>query len=331
MMKRELDLPVYEEIADWETMPVGRKQRDVAGVGVDSGDRVYLFTRSDPPVVIYDRDGRFIAAWGEGLFTARAHGITIGPDDSVYCVDDADQTVRKLRPDGTLLMTLGIRGVPSDTGYRESEGLTSIVRGGGPFNRPTNVAVAPNGELFVSDGYGNSRVHRFSADGRLIQSWGQPGIGPGQFNLPHGLSVTSDGRVLVADRENDRIQVFTPNGEYIEEWTDIQRPTTLYIDREGLIYVSELPWYAGQRSFTHGIIEQERPGRISILRSDGSVLARWGGTERCAPGSFCAPHGICVDSSGDIYLAEVTYSFASRVCHVSSRCHTLRKFVRKRL
>ena len=319
----------YELAEGWEQLPEGWTHRDVAGVAVDSKDRVYLITRSEHPVIVFERDGRFVQSWGEGLFTMRTHGITIGPDDSVYCTDDGDHTVRKFTPDGELLMTLGTPGQPSDTGYTGT--VDSIQRSGPPFNRPTNLSVAPNGDLYISDGYGNARVHRYSAGGELLQSWGEPGGGPGQFRTPHGIWVLADGRVLVADRENDRIQVFSPTGEYLTEWTDIQRPTQLFSGRDGLIYVSELWWREGQKSYRHGTIEQERPPRVSILDDQGKVVARWGGgPDRCAPGDFCAPHGIYVDSRGDVYVAEVTYTFAGRQGIVPEDCHTLQKFVRVR-
>jgi hypothetical protein len=317
----------YTVVEGWEQLPHGFTHRDVCGVAVDSRDRVYVLTRDDPRVIVYESDGRFVKSWGETVFTNRTHGITVGPDDFVYCVDDGDHTVRKFTPDGELLMTIGTPGVPSDTGY-DGRNLDTILRGGPPFNRPTNLAVAPHGELYVTDGYGNARVHRFSADGELLQSWGQPGTDPGRFNLPHGVWIATDGRVLVADRENDRIQIFSPDGEFIEQWTDVQRPTGIYIDRAGLVYVSELWWRPGQRSYVHGAIEDDRPGRVSIFDLSGKLLKRWGGPDRCAPGNFCAPHDICADSHGNVYVAEVTYTFAAKAGLVPPDCHTLQKFAR---
>ncbi|MFQ5841463.1 MAG: hypothetical protein ACE5I8_03410, partial [Thermodesulfobacteriota bacterium] len=219
----------YEVIEGWEQLPAGYVHRDVDGVAVDSRDRLYLITRGDARVIVYERDGTFVMSWGEDIFTPRTHGITVGPDDSVYTVDDGDHAVRKFTQDGKEIMVIGTPGVPSDTGYDKKKGLASITHGGPPFNRPTNVAIASNGELYVCDGYGNARVHRFTADGTLVQSWGEPGTGPGQFNLPHGICIAADGRVLVADRENDRIQLFGPDGEYLDQWTHLQRPTDIFI------------------------------------------------------------------------------------------------------
>lgn len=318
----------YQVIEGWEQLPRGYNHRDVSGVAVDSHDRVYIITRDEARVIVYEPDGRFVTSWGEDTFTPRTHGITIGPDDSVYCVDDGDHTVRKFTTEGKLLMTLGRPGVASDTGY-DGSSLDSILRAGPPFNRPTNLAVAPSGDLYVTDGYGNARVHRFSADGELIQSWGQPGTEPVHFNLPHGIWIAADGRVLVADRENDRIQIFSPEGEFLDQWTDVQRPTGIYIDRDGLVYVSELWWRPGQRSYTHGVMSGDQAGRVSVFDLDGKVLSRWGSTDRTAPGNFCAPHDICADSQGNLYVAEVTYTFTVKPGVVPSDAHTFQKFARK--
>ncbi|MHB8992836.1 MAG: peptidyl-alpha-hydroxyglycine alpha-amidating lyase family protein, partial [Chloroflexota bacterium] len=244
----------YTLVESWERLPAGFKHLDCVGAGIDADDRVYVITRMDARVIVYEPDGTFVTAWGEGIFTPRTHCIKFGPDGAVYAADDGNHTIRKFSPDGKLLMTLGTPGVASDTGYNPKAGssydkLASITHGGPPFNRPTGVAIASNGDIYVCDGYGNARVHRFSADGTLIQSWGGPGTGPGQFNLPHDIWVMPDGRVMVADRENDRIQFFSPTGEFLDQWTHVQRPTGLAMDREGLIYVSELWWRVGQKSF----------------------------------------------------------------------------------
>jgi len=263
---------VYEVAEGWGALPQGWAFGQVAGVAIDSKDRVYVFNRSSHPVMVFDRNGDFLKSWGEGVFSSRTHGIYIDEHDNVFCSDDGDHTVRKLTLDGKLLMTLG---TPNKVG---EEGV--------PFNRPTYAVVAPSGEIFVSDGYGNSRVHKFSHDGGLLKSWGTKGEGPGQFNIPHGVWVM-DGKVYVADRQNHRIQIFTMDGEYITEWKDFQQPCTIYVDKKGLMYVPEL------RS------------RMSILNKNGELLARWGGEKSREPGQFIAPHGAWVDSHGDLYVGEV--------------------------
>jgi hypothetical protein len=312
------NLPDFDLVGEWEQLPPGYPHRDVTAVAVDSHDHVYLFTRFDSRVLVYEPDGRFIRAWGHDIFHT-AHGLTIGPDDRVFCVDAGDHSVRVFTLEGEPLMTIGIPGVESDTGYDWAPGkpvdvhpVECVLHGAGPFNRCTNLAVAPTGELFVSDGYGNCRVHRFSAQGDLIASWGEVGSGPGEFRLPHGILVDHQGRVLVADRENDRIQLFDYDGNFLDQWTDIQRPCDMAIDAEGRIYVAELWRPKGKKSFVHGVAETDQPGRVSILSPDGRPLARWTGRpdDRAAPGSFVAPHGITVDSRGAVYVAEVVYSFA---------------------
>jgi len=319
----------YSAVEGWEQLPPGYAHRDVAGVAVDGEDRVYLICRGDHPVMVYDRNGNFLRSWGEGEFTYRTHGISVGPNGTLFCTDDGNHTVRQFTPQGRLLMTLGVMNTPSDTGY-DGKNLDSIKRGAGPFNRPTNIAVGPKGDLYVSDGYGNARVHRFSPAGQLKRSWGAPGRGPGEFHLPHGIAVASDGRVFVCDRESDRIQIFSPDGEYLEEWTDTQRPTHLVFDAQGRAYVTELWWHEGDKSYTHGPIKQARHARVSIFDTDGTLLARWGTPEATAPGSFAAPHGLALDSRGDLYVSEVTWTFAVSRGRAPADCHTFQKFALKR-
>jgi DNA-binding beta-propeller fold protein YncE len=315
----------YTVVEGWEQLPKGYTHRDVAGVAVDGEDRVFLICRGDHPIIMYDRTGHFLGSWGEGEFTYRTHGITIGPDGTVWCTDDGNHTVRQFTPNGKLLTTLGTMNTPSDTGYDGKDSI-NIPRPGGPFNRPTNLAIGPRGDLYVSDGYGNCRVHRFSSTGALKQSWGVAGKGPGQFHLPHGIAVSADGRVFVCDRENDRIQIFSPDGDYLGEWTDTQRPTHIVFDGAGWAYVSELWWHTGQTSQRHGPITEGRYGRVSVFDTTGGVVARWGSPEQAAPGSFAAPHGIGVDSKGDIYVSEVTWTFAVSRGLAPADCHTFQKF-----
>jgi len=318
----------FELVPDWEQLPEGWSHGDVAGVACDSQDRVYVFNRSEHPVIVYDRDGRFLSSWGEGVFP-RPHGITIR-DDIAYCADDTDHTVRALTLDGTLLWTLGTLNQPSDTGY-SPEGranLRSIRRGAGPFNRPTRLAVAPDGTFYVSDGYGNARIHHFSASGELLQSWGEPGTEPGQFNLPHSVWVHTDSRVFVCDRENDRVQIFSPDGELLEIWTGLARPGDLLIDGADNVFVGEMAWNLAE---THmdGRPYTEPARHMSVRDLSGRLITRWGGDDPCAPGSFASPHGIGLDSQGNLYVGEVTHTALSRHNQWTPACHSIQKFARK--
>jgi len=277
-------------------------------------------------IFVYEKDGTFVRTWGEGLFSDRLHGLTVHPDGTLFVVDDEGQAVRHFTTGGHELAPIGPVGKASDTGYNGTD-LATIARSAGPYNRPTNIVVAPNGELFVSDGYGNARVHRFSPDGRLIASWGEPGIGPGQFKISHGIAVLRDGRVLVCDRENDRIQVFTPDGGYLTEWP-AQRPTQVVLGPDGLLYLTELWWVKGQKTPRGEEIAQDRYGRVSVLDADGKLVARYGGGAPNTPGNFTAPHGIAVDSRGDVYVAEVTYFFGVQRGLVPDGTPTLQKLAR---
>lgn len=273
----------YELVEGWGQLPQGWKWGQVGDVAVDSRDMVHVFTRTDQPYMVFDKDGKLVHHWGRGIFED-AHGICIGPDDMVYVVDRVPQLVLKFTNDGRHLFTLGQRGKPSDTGYTDEN--RKVLRAAGPFHHPTNVGLSPNGEFYVSDGYRNCRVHKYAADGTLLFSWGEPGEGPGQFNLVHSV-WEHKGKVYVADRQNHRIQIFTPDGKYLDQWTGFSQPCKVFIDKDDIVYVAELG------------------SRISILDLEGNVLARWGGEKSHDPGSFVAPHGCWVDSEGSLYVSEV--------------------------
>jgi len=265
----------YELNESWAKLPTGWTWGQVSAVATDSQDRVYAFQRKDPPVVVFDRDGNYLTSWGHSAIKD-PHGIAIF-DDVIYVTDRDDHVALKFTLDGKPLMVLGTRGKPSDTGATKDIELPP--RSAGPFNKPTEMVPSPSGDLYVSDGYRNSRVHRFSKDGSLISSWGNPGKeAPGEFHLPHSLWVGPDGTVYVCDRENSRVQVFTAEGKFVSQWRDIKKPTDIWFNTQQVAYVSE-----------------QRPS-ISILERTGKVLARFD-----TPGSG---HGLWVDSHGDIYLAE---------------------------
>ena len=201
---------VYEYRPDWARLPASLSIRGVSGVAVDSHDRVYVFQRQGPPVLVFDREGHFLAPWQrpDGV-PADAHHIHVGPDDSVYLVDRDAHQVLKYTSDGELLASMGARDRAS---------LQA------PFNHPADICVAPSGELFVADGYGNSSVHRFAPGGDYITSFGSPGNGPGEFLVPHAVRVSNDGRVYVADRENNRVQVFTTGRRVLDSMDRLQVP-----------------------------------------------------------------------------------------------------------
>ena len=267
----------YRLIKDWGTLPQGEAFGMVSAVATDSQDRVYVFQRKDPPVVVFDRDGNYLDSWGTRAI-ADPHGIYIA-DDVVYITDREDEVAVKFSLDGKPLQVLGERGVHSDTGCENPGDL--VPRAAGPFNYPTEMVPSPWGDLYVTDGYRNSRVHRFSADGGLISSWGEPGKdGPNEFHLPHSILV-HDSRVYVCDRENSRVQIFSAEGQFIGMWTDMNRPQDICIDKEGVFYTCERVGDDGSSP------------QVSVLDGDGKVLARW----HCR-----GAHGLWVDSHGDIYL-----------------------------
>ncbi len=281
----------YEAVNGWAKVPPGMEWREVGSVAVDSQDNVYVFNRGPHPMLVFDREGNFLRTWGEGTFT-RAHGTHYAPDDTLYLTDDGDHTVRKCTLDGKVLMTLGIPGKPSP--YMGQE----------PFHRCTHTALSPEGDLYVSDGYGNARIHKYSPDGKLILSWGGPGSLPGEFNIPHNICCDADGWVYVADRESHRIQVFDGKGNYETQWNNLHRPSGIYMPpgKCTICYVGE----AGPTMAVNRDVPNLGP-RVSIVDNKGNLLSRIGDYNGAGnePGQFISPHGITVDSRGDVYVGEV--------------------------
>lgn len=300
----------YELVENWAKLPEGGTFRDVCGMSIDPQKRIYVLNRSEHPVMVFDLEGNFIKSWGEGYFT-RAHGSCINSDEFIYCTDDLNHTVTKFDLEGNALMVLGTKDQPSKTGYKSGpdlfESIASITHGGSPFNRPTGVDISSEGDIFVSDGYGNARIHKFNGDGTLLFSWGEPGPASSQFRLPHSLRVDKLDRIWLVDRENSRIQIFNKDGEFLTQWINLFRPTDLWIDDEDIVYVSELC------------------RRVSIFTINGELLARWGneGHDVSDP-LFVAPHGIAVDSKGDLYVGEVSLTSAN----IDRGSRTIQKFSR---
>ncbi len=270
----------YSVQENWAKLPEGESFAMVSAIATDSQDRVYAFQRKDPPVLIFDRDGNLQDSWGNGSFVF-AHGFYI-EDDVVYVTDRDTSVCLVYTLDGKPVQMLGRHGRHSDTGCENPGDL--VPRAAGPFNYPAELVPSPSGELYVADGYRNSRVHRFTGEGDLIQSWGEPGKSEANhFHLPHSLIVDGD-RIIVCDRENQRIQLFSLEGEFIGFWNDIKRPMDISRDSEGNFVVSE-----GQ--------VDGASSRISVLDGSGGVLSRF----ECRGSG----HGSWIDSRGDIYLAGV--------------------------
>jgi DNA-binding beta-propeller fold protein YncE len=270
----------YRVADNWGRGPQGRDPGgNTAHIALDSQGRVYVsrYNEGTRAILVYDRDGRFIRSFGEGVLT-EAHYIGIDKNDQVYCADPGDHTVKVFSAEGELMMTLGTPGQVGGPGE--------------PFNKPAKAVVSPAGDIFVADGYGQNRVHRFSADGRLLLSWGAPGAGPGQFNVPHGIALDPRGQVLVSDRLNNRIQVFDAAGGLLSIWeSGFSTPHDLCVGKGGEVYV---------------IDGEVTAGRFSVLSSDGQLLARW--TVKDTDGGPVSNwlHGICEDPDGNLYATDKT-------------------------
>jgi outer membrane protein assembly factor BamB len=306
---------------DYGVLPDGWEYKETGGVAVDSNDNVYVYNRSDHPIIVLDRDGNFLRSWGEDMFKT-PHGAATGVDDSVFLIDAGDHTVRKFSLEGKLLMTLGEAGKPSGR-----------LRGD-PFHGPTHVAVHPgNGHVYVSDGYSNARVHEFTPDGGLVKSWGRSGTDPGEFNTVHNIAIDTDGWLYVADRENHRVQVFDSNGRFETQWGNMAMASCLCMDQtDPVLYVGEFFAGIAQNASGVGNWTGKRLGpRVTVMSTSGEVLARVGdqptGPE---PGRFYAPHGIAVDSRGDLYVGDVSVSAYGIPQGITGSLRSFQKLVRRR-
>jgi DNA-binding beta-propeller fold protein YncE len=305
----------YRVEDEWGDLPEHWSFDEVAAVAVDHRDNVYVFNRGEHPMVVFDRTGAFLRSWGEGLFV-RAHGLHFGPDELLYCTDAGDHTVRKCTLDGTVLLTIGTPGKPAP------------FMSGHPLCRCTHSALSPKGDIYVTDGYGNAKVHKYSPDGKLLFSWGDPGTEPGQFNVPHNIWCDDDGWVFVCDRENHRIQVFDGDGKYETQWNNLHRPMALSVPHGACPYcfIAE----AGPELDVNLAFPNLGP-RITVADRQGKPIARLAGLHAGhKPGYFVAPHGIAVDSVGDLYIAEVTRSAWTRTfpgVPIAEKLRTLQKLV----
>jgi sugar lactone lactonase YvrE len=268
----------YQLVENWAQLPPGMQWGVMSAVDIDSHGTIYAFKRSEPGekagsmtsmVIVLDPHGKFLRKWGENTFSS-AHGLRVLRDGFIWITDKTGEQVFKYSPDGELLMTLGKKGVAGDNDSTDA------------LNGPSDVVIAKNGDIFVSDGEStNTRVVKFSKDGKFIKFWGTKGAGPGELNLPHGIAIDSQGRLYVADRTNKRIQVFDQDGKYLDQMTQFGAPAAIFITKDDTLYVA-----AGAPE-----------NRLTIGTKDGKVLDRIEGLN--------APHWVTVDSSGAIYIAEV--------------------------
>lgn len=273
----------YGVVKDWPKLREGFTCGEAAGVGVDSHNHVFFFHRADPPIVRLNAEtGAILDSFGDGMFI-NAHGLEVDDHDNVWVTDTKAHQVFKFSHEGKLLLTVGERKV---------SGVDST-----HFNQPTDVAVSPSGAFYVSDGYGNSRVVKFSPEGKFLFAWGEKGDAPGQFFLPHGITLDSQGRVYVADRSNARIQVFASNGRFITQWKTegLGRPWGLEVADDGYLYV-----------INGGDMTNQPTDFAEILRMnlDGAILERWGSFGP-KPGQLSWGHDVAVGEDGSIYTVEV--------------------------
>jgi DNA-binding beta-propeller fold protein YncE len=284
----------YRLEENWGPHLHGVQWGETAGLTIDAKGRLYAFTRTSAPVIEFDRAGNVLKTWGDGLFVY-PHGIRIDRNGFLWLTDargrdGKGQQVFKYSRDGKLLMTLGTAGIGGD--------------GPDTFNGPTDVAVAPNGDIFVSDGHVNNRIVKFSKSGKFIKQWGKKGANPGEFNLPHTLFFDSRGRLLVGDRTNKRIQLFDQDGTFIDQWTQFGSPSGMFIDRDDTLYVVD--YNDKKRLF----IGSAKDGSIKYTLNDLTLA-----------------EGIAVDKKGVIYVSETV---AGKTDNGLVTGHMVRKIVKTR-
>ena len=268
----------YQLVENWAQLPQGMQWGVMSAVDIDSHGTIYAFKRSEPGekpdamssmVIVLDPHGKFLRSWGEHTFSS-AHGLRVLRDGFIWITDKTGDQVFKFSPDGELLMTLGKKGVAGDNNSTDA------------LNGPSDVVIGKNGDIFVSDGEStNTRVVKFSKDGKFIKFWGTKGAGPGELNLPHNIAMDSEGRLYVADRTNKRIQVFDQDGKYLDQMTQFGAPAAIFITKDDTLYV----------------VAGAPENRLTVGTKDGKVLSRVEGLN--------APHWVAVDSSGAVYIAEV--------------------------
>ena len=283
----------YKNDPSWPQKPAGFEWGHMPGIAVDSKDRVWVFTRADPPVQVYDTSGKYLFGWGKGI-VGNSHHLKIGPKGHVWLSDNGLHVVRKCTTDGKVLMTLG---TPGEMGVDETH-----------FNKPTDMAISPAGDIFVSDGYGNNRIVHFDKNGKFIKTWGKRGTAPGELHLPHAIALDSEGRVYVADRSNARVQVFDQDGTFLAQWRDIIVPWGFWVTKDDEIWVCGS---SPMRSVEGGGVPCCPPKDQLLMKFDtnGKVLQLWtapkGTDGKEKPGELNWVHALALDSKGNIYAGDI--------------------------
>ena len=265
------ELP-YRVVTNFFKFPKGMTAGEASAVAVNSKGRIFLFQRTKPMLAEYDEQGNFIQSIGDGLFT-HPHGLRIDANDNLWTTDDGSHLVLKLDPSGNVLLVLGRINTAAEANWL--------------FNRPADVAFASNGDIYVADGYGNSRVVKFDRDGNYIKSWGKYGTGNGEFNLPHSIAVDKEGRVYVGDRENQRIQIFDSEGNFIQQWTGFGYPYGLLITPDQHVWVTDGGY-----------------DRIVELDQTGKIVGAFGEPGHKA-GQMAWAHFMAMGPDHTIYVADV--------------------------
>lgn len=279
---------------------------NIGAVAVDAQDNLYVCVRGgDTPLVVFDREGTFLRGLGREMGVVNPHCVRVDPQNNIWLIDCARHIVYKMDQEGEVLMTLGKIDQPSwDSGVINGDYRT-IQRPGSPFNGPARLAIAPDGDLYVADGYHNCCVHHFSPDGTLLHSWGAPGDAPGSFCVVHSVFVDPENKdVYVADRENRRVQIFTSEGMLKAIWPDLHRPTDICI-HDGYVYVSELGEFLFTDAIQYDYHIHRHHSQVRVFTKDGVEVGQIGSEEIGAPGTFFAAHCLCLDSRGDLYVGEV--------------------------
>ncbi len=275
--------PAYQVVHGWPSLPDGYALGQVVGVDVDSQNRVWVFHRAARPVLCIDGEtGEILSSFGDDMFE-NEHGLAVDADDNVWVTDADTHVVQKYSPEGELLMALGIKGEAAEDEMR--------------FNKPTDVEVAPDGSIYVTDGYGNNRVVKLDSDGTFVTAWGTRGTESGEFDTPHGIAIGGDGRVYIADRGNSRMQVFDADGKFLSEWKsdEIGRPWGVDITADGNLVVAD----GGDLTNT----AYDRNGAL-LMTADGEVIERWG-SYGSQDGQFYWAHDIAAGADGAVYVTDV--------------------------